>query len=165
MYFKQKNGKRIDLNNFTGIDILGNLIERSSLSVNSRFYGNLHNSGHILIAFCHDPDLMFNEDGAVMNDTSTAMRDPIFYRWHQFINDLFVQHKDTLQPYTDDDLKFDKIKIEKLDVLSMKGTSTNVLKTFWQKTDANLENGLDFNGPGVLYARFTHLNYEEFSYK
>lgn len=37
-----------------------------------------------------------------MGDTATAMRDPIFYRWHAFIDDLFQEHKNTLPRYTED---------------------------------------------------------------
>lgn len=36
----------------------------------------------------------------VMGESVTAMRDPIFYRWHKFIDSLFQQYKATLQPYT-----------------------------------------------------------------
>lgn len=40
-----------------GIDLLGNMIEASPvLSPNIMFYGNMHNSGHLFIAYSHDPD-------------------------------------------------------------------------------------------------------------
>lgn len=39
-----------------GIDVLGNLLEASILSVNMNVYGDLHNMGHVLISLCHDPD-------------------------------------------------------------------------------------------------------------
>lgn len=38
----------------------------------------------------------------VMGDNRTAMRDPLFYRWHTFIDDVFVEHKKLLPPYTED---------------------------------------------------------------
>lgn len=34
-----------------------------------------------------------------MGDSATAMRDPIFYRWHATIDDMFQEHKSTLPPY------------------------------------------------------------------
>jgi Hemocyanin, copper containing domain len=40
------------------------------------------------------------ENMGVMGDSVTAMRDPIFYRWHKFIDSLFQQFKATLSPYT-----------------------------------------------------------------
>lgn len=35
-----------------------------------------------------------------MGDSATAMRDPIFYRWHAFVDDIFQEHKNTLPQYT-----------------------------------------------------------------
>lgn len=34
-----------------------------------------------------------------MGDTSTALRDPAFYRWHKYLDQLFDQYKRTLGPY------------------------------------------------------------------
>lgn len=47
----------------------------------------------------HDSDFFFQELSAIMGDTSINMRDPIFYRWHAYINYLFERYKDTLPPY------------------------------------------------------------------
>ena len=39
-----------------GIDLLGDIIENGgTVAPNERFYGNLHNMGHVAIAFSHDP--------------------------------------------------------------------------------------------------------------
>lgn len=34
-----------------------------------------------------------------MAEEATALRDPVFYRWHQYIDDLFASFKDSLPPY------------------------------------------------------------------
>ena len=47
----------------------------------------------------------------VMGDTTTAIRDPVFFRWHKFIDDTFVLHKETLAPYEEDDLRFDSVNL------------------------------------------------------
>lgn len=73
------NGQQISLRGSNGIDILGNMVESSSLSPNQLLYGNMHNEGHNVIAFCHDPDQRYLEEFGVMGDVTTAMRDPIFY--------------------------------------------------------------------------------------
>lgn len=46
----------MELDETTGIDILGNLIESSIISRNRNYYGDFHNLGHVAIALCHDPD-------------------------------------------------------------------------------------------------------------
>lgn len=74
------SGNRITLDEQSGIDTLGNIMESSSLSVNRDFYGDLHNMGHVFISYAHDPDHRHLESFGVIGDSSTAMRDPIFYR-------------------------------------------------------------------------------------
>lgn len=39
-----------------GIDILGDIMESSSISINRDLYGNLHGMGHVFISYAHDPD-------------------------------------------------------------------------------------------------------------
>lgn len=43
--------------------------------------------------------LFLKENGGPMSDTTTAMRDPIFYRWHKYIDIIFDTYKQTLPPY------------------------------------------------------------------
>lgn len=78
---EQGTGRNIPLDEVRGIDILGDMLESTDLSPNRQFYGNLHNMGHNLISFVHDPDGRHLEDYSVMADVATAMRDPIFYRF------------------------------------------------------------------------------------
>lgn len=35
-----------------------------------------------------------------MGDPSTAMRDPIFYRWHAYTDDIFQEYKATIPSYS-----------------------------------------------------------------
>lgn len=97
-----------------------------------------------------------------MGDSATAMRDPIFYNWHTFANDLFLKHKDKLPPCTEDELN--GIHTNKMDLINKDEKFVDELIGFWQKkkTVTNLENGLDFAALGILYARFTHLNMRYF---
>lgn len=53
-----------------------------------------------MISFAHDPDYRHLEDFGVMGDVTTAMRDPIFYRWHAFIDSIFSKYKATLPSYS-----------------------------------------------------------------
>jgi tyrosinase len=55
-------------------------------------YGSLHNMGHGFFSA-----LSQGGDG-VMADTSAAVRDPVFYRWHRHIDDLFAAWQETLDP-------------------------------------------------------------------
>ncbi|KYQ50116.1 Phenoloxidase subunit A3 [Trachymyrmex zeteki] len=92
-------GERVPLTEFGGIDVLGNIMEASILSPNQNVYGDLHNLGHVAISYCHDPDHRYLETFSIMGEPATAMRDPIFYRFHAFTDDVFLEHKNTLPEY------------------------------------------------------------------
>lgn len=81
--------------------MLGNMVESSILSPNRGFYGDLHNMGHVFLSYIHDPDHRHLESFGVIGDSATAMRDPIFYRWHAYIDYIFQEHKSTLPRYTE----------------------------------------------------------------
>lgn len=157
-------GKNVELTEEGGIDILGNIIENSGISINQNLYGNLHNLGHVAVAQCHDPDGRFKETISVIGDPATAMRDPVFYRWHAFIDELFRMHKRTLPRYTTAQLGYDGIKVVGLEVTT-KGQNPNQLFTFWQQKDVDLSRGMDFAERGTVYARITHLQHMPFTYK
>lgn len=40
-----------------------------------------------------------------MGDTAINMRDPIFYRWHSYIDDIFHEYKATLPGYNVQNVK------------------------------------------------------------
>ncbi|CAG8459805.1 11409_t:CDS:2 [Diversispora eburnea] len=50
-------------------------------------YVAFHNIGHIMIAFIKE---------GVIGDNKTACRDPVFYRWHKYVDDLFVRYQSKL---------------------------------------------------------------------
>lgn len=156
-------GERIPLTEKDGIDILGNLMEASILSQNPKLYGDLHNMGHVAISFAHDPDHRYLESFSIMGDPATAMRDPIFFAYHAFINTVFVEHKRTLQPYSNQQLDYPGVEIKGISVQAP-NVPVNTLSTYWTKSDVDLSRGMDFTPRGPIYVRFTHLNHADFKY-
>lgn len=59
------DGARLPLDEFLGIDILGNMMESSLLSPDREMFGNLHNSMHNVVAYAHDPNHRHLEDFGV----------------------------------------------------------------------------------------------------
>lgn len=118
-----------------------------------------------MLSYAHDPESRFLEDVNVMGDVSTSMRDPIFYRWHGFIDSIFIRHKDLLPPYDQSHLGFDGVIISKVEVRIDKPRATpNTLLTHMKKSDVNLAAGLDFGPQGNVYATYTHLKHAPFFY-
>ncbi|KAF5280180.1 hypothetical protein FQR65_LT15043 [Abscondita terminalis] len=163
-FYIDRNGDKVKLTDFDGIDVLGNIVEASVLSPNPSYYGNLHNFGHLLLAFIHDPDQRFLESFGVMAGTSTAMRDPIFYRWHSYIDFIFQIHKSSLPRYNSSQLDYRGVVVTSVKVRTHKENVENQLHTFWQQSEIDLTNGLDFIERGELLVRFTHLQHHSFTY-
>lgn len=46
-----------------------------------------------------------------MGDPSTAMRDPVFYRWHQHVDEVFNIYKAKLPVYEADRVTFNCVHI------------------------------------------------------
>ncbi|XP_061391535.1 phenoloxidase 2-like [Musca vetustissima] len=164
-YVQDTAGKRYPLDEVKGIDLLGDIVEASSLSINSQYYGSLHNTVHDMIAFAHDPDGRHLEDYGVMGDVTTAMRDPVFYKWHGFLDVMFNRHKSLLPPYDQSHLSYSGITINNVEArINSRTAAPNVLLTYWQKSNVDLAAGLDFGPNGSVFATFTHLQHAPFEY-
>ncbi|XP_076265515.1 phenoloxidase 1-like [Rhynchophorus ferrugineus] len=154
----------IPLTENEGIDVLGNMVEASILSPNQELYGDLHNMGHVLLSYIHDPDHRHLESFAVIGDSATAMRDPIFYRWHAYIDDMFQEFKQALPRYTEAQLDNPGVTVKDIQI-ETQGSKPNTLQTFWQQSDVDMSRGMDFQPRGSVFIRFTHLQHRPFSYK
>lgn len=127
-------------------------MESSTLSANRELYGDLHNFGHVFLSYIHDPDHRYLESFGVIGDSTTAMRDPIFYRWHAFVDDLFQEHKQRLTPYNQQELGYANVTVNDVSVQTQNG-SAGSLQTFWQQSDVDLSRGMDFVPRGNVFAR------------
>ena len=66
--------------------------DTSTPPTRAKEYGNYHNSGHMLIANA------VPGGWGVMADTATALRDPIFWRWHRHVDDVWEAWQSRLPP-------------------------------------------------------------------
>jgi tyrosinase len=91
-----EDSTRIDVN----ADLLGATEESTMASVSggahTSFYGNHHGFGHLFTSMIHDPK--GTSPPGVMIDTATAIRDPIFYRWHKHVDDISFRWQELQQP-------------------------------------------------------------------
>ena len=113
-YLEHSNGTRVKIT----MDILGNAIEANKGSINSRLYGNIHNDGHNIIGSLPDPLVSFDVGVGVMTHAATAPRDPVFFRWHKFVDNFFEAYRKTLQPYRRKEMYMDDIKVESVNTIT-----------------------------------------------
>jgi len=148
-YLSGPNGEKVKLGYKDGRDYgiipLGATVEVDPLrTVNNETYGDIHNGGHYLMARAGLHKQLV--DAGIRNalgNTATECRDPLLYRWHGYIDSIFADYKQTLGPYTDEDLDFPGIEIEDAAVYS----STD---------DQNALFGNTLNDKNTL---FTHMDY------
>uniref|UniRef100_A0A1W7RAE6 Hemocyanin subunit 6 n=1 Tax=Hadrurus spadix TaxID=141984 RepID=A0A1W7RAE6_9SCOR len=161
-YIIDKDNNQIHLDPTNGTDILGDIIESSYESKNLEFYGSLHNWGHVMMANITDPDHRFQENPGVMSDTSTSLRDPIFYRWHRFIDNIFQEYKCSLKPYTQEDLLFPDMEIVSVAINSK---TQNTLTTLTKEAELELSHGINFGTDHSVKVKYHHLDHEPFTYE
>ncbi|GFY38390.1 hemocyanin C chain [Trichonephila inaurata madagascariensis] len=97
-----------------------------------------------------------------MDDSATSLRDPIFYRWHRFIDDMFNEYKKKLPRYTKDDLGFNGVEIESVRV---NAHQENVVTTRFEEDTLDLSNSMNFGRKGAVKIRYHHLDHEPFSHE
>lgn len=141
-----------------GIDAIGNALEAFQ---ESPIYGSLHNDGHEQIARMH------GEDGTlgVMGNPNVAMRDPLFYRWHKYIDDIIQEYKNMLPAYGDLELGFQGVEITAAHVQSEIGSSANSLFTFMEASTIRIQSlDLQANPVGGVNVHYDRLNHIPFTY-
>lgn len=160
-YLTAADGSHIDLRNNHGIDHLGDIIESSMYSPNVAYYGALHNEAHILLGRQGDPKGKFKLPPGVMEHFETATRDPAFFRLHKYMDGIFKEHKDSLPPYTQEELEFPGVEIESV-------TVEGELETFFEDFEFSLANAVDHNiniGEIEATASVKRMNHKPFNLK
>merc|ERR1719341_251388 len=160
-YVTAEDGSTVDILNDNGIDVLGNLIESSTYSVNSYYYGALHNTAHIVLGRQGDPHGKFNQPPGVMEHFETATRDPAFFRLHKYMNNIFKEFKDRLPSYTKEDFLWEGIELKTIEI-------EGSLETYFEDFEFSLGNAVDDSETVedvALTAVVKRLNHKPFGFK
>nr|AAW57892.1 hemocyanin subunit 4 [Metacarcinus magister] len=135
-YVTGRDGSIISISDSHGIDVLGDVIESSLYSPNPEYYGALHNTAHMMLGRQGDPHGKFDLPPGVLEHFETATRDPAFFRLHKYMDNIFREHKDSLTPYTKDELEFPGIEIDSFSL-------SNRLETYFEDFEYSLINAVD----------------------
>lgn len=96
-----------------------------------------------------------------MCDTSTALRDPIFYRWHKWMDEMFQTYKATLPVYSKTQLTFPSVSVKNVTV---NATTPNIINTSWKTAQLEMSSGINFGKVGSVKCQYNHIDHEKFSY-
>ncbi|XP_071532774.1 pseudohemocyanin-2-like [Panulirus ornatus] len=160
-YITAKDGSIIDIKNERGIAMLGDVIESSLYSPNLEFYGSLNNMAHKVIARQADPHGKYGMPPSVMEHYMGAVRDPSFYKLHKRIDNVFKKHKDSLPPYTKEELILPGVAINNVAI-------EGPLETYLEDYPVSLLNTIEDKAEVDAVEIDTYvprLRHKEFSYK
>ncbi|XP_018012847.1 hemocyanin-like [Hyalella azteca] len=160
-YITAADGTKIDIRNSEGIDHLGDIIESSLYSPNAQYYGALHNSAHVILGRQADPHGKFNLPPSVMEHFETATRDPAFFRLHKYMDNIFKEHKDSLPPYTAEEIGFPGVHLTSIGV-------EGKLETFFEDFEFDLRMAVDSSESVkevAVSATVSRLNHNDFTYE
>nr|Q8T115.1 RecName: Full=Hemocyanin subunit C; Flags: Precursor [Scutigera coleoptrata]CAD24086.1 hemocyanin subunit C [Scutigera coleoptrata] len=163
--FHFSNGTDAHLDTEHGIDELGNIVESSLTSLNRDYYGNLHCYAHVIAGRIADPEGKYGEDNGVMYDVATSARDPLFYRWHKYIDNIFQEYKNTLPPYTTEELtpQNSEFRVQGISVVG-ETSARDTVHTYWQHSLLKVGQGFEFTKHTPAYVKVKHLQHESFTY-
>jgi len=121
-------------------------------------YANIHNAGHIRLGSMGN-----GGQGGVLSYTTTSVRDPIFFRWHSFLDTFYMRWKNSIGRYTDVELGFEDVTINQISTISQ-GGARNQLVTFTEFTDYRLDQNQVKSQAGEIIT-YERLNYEHFTFE
>nr|XP_045623127.1 hemocyanin subunit-like [Procambarus clarkii] len=159
-YVIAKDGTKIDIKNSRGVEILGDLIEASEYSPNFAYYGSIHNLAHIIIGRQGDPHGKYDLPPGVLEHFETATRDPSFFRFHKYMDNMFREHIDSFAPYTKEQLEFSGVAVDNFAI-------DGKLETFFEDFEYSLLTAVD-DAPGIedvdISTVVSRLNHKDFSF-
>ncbi|XP_032453316.1 arylphorin subunit alpha-like [Nasonia vitripennis] len=155
-------GKQVNIMCPEGLNILANIIEGNYDSMNMKYYGSYDVLSRRVLGMNYDAK---NKDMYIpssLENFSTSMKDPAFYRIYNKIVGFFMKYKSHLNRYTKNELEFSGVKIENVEI--------DKLYTYFDTREymvnnlidvASMKDGFSFNMKAWQY----HLNYKPFTYK
>lgn len=152
----------IRLDTEEGLNLLGNLIQSNSDSVNEKYYGDLLLFARHLLGYSMQPLDSTKLVPSALEHFETSMRDPVFY---QLLKKLFLKFERYMyrhvKPYTEKDLVVPGVKITNMKIDS--------LITYFDQFYTDLSNavyyGTEEKPNFSIRARQLRLNHKPFNVK
>lgn len=131
---------------FNGINELAERIEPTA-RFQSPYFGAYHNDGHLLLSLNSDG----NGGKGPLFWEAAAIKDPIFYRWHRNIDNIFEAYEETLPPHV-------FRRLPSIEIVSAKVISENAVDVLMTEV-----NTLSYPlGPTANY-HYNYISHDPFS--
>ena len=147
---------------YFGPNYFGHIVEATT-STFYRYYGSLHNMGHGVFGSIGQPP----RRSSYMNSTATAVRDPIFFRWHKRVDIYIENFGNTLATELAADAPAVRITAGDVVITNSSSPPVNFDKfgaSTWVVNDFVSENIYTELGPAKFDGEFGKLTHEPYSY-
>lgn len=136
-YVETQNGRKVDLRNKNGINILGNLLQGNRDSVNNQYYRYLEYYYRLLLGGNNNDNVDFDDIRfvpTVLDHYETSMRDSVFWQMSKRITNIVDKFKNKLTGYKTSDVEFNGVKVNNIKV--------DKLITTFNYFDSEITNGI-----------------------
>jgi len=147
---------------YFGPNYFGHIVEATTNTF-YRYYGSLHNMGHGVFGSIGQPP----RRSSYMNSTATAVRDPIFFRWHKRVDTYIENFSNTLE--TDLATDAPAVRIAAGDVIITSSPTppenfSNFSGSNWVVNSFASDNVYTELGPARFDGEFGKLTHQPYSY-
>nr|AXY94715.1 arylphorin subunit alpha-like [Habrobracon hebetor] len=159
-YIIDNDGSHHNISSPEGLNLLGNIIEGNEDSCNKNFYHSLDWYGRKVLGFNLEPKTPYQVIPSALESFSTCMRDPAFYRLYNRYLSYWYRFKETLKPYSKNEIVFSDLKFESIAV--------DKLITYFDYFDSTISNGLPITSKQdadnlMIKVRQSRLNNKHFT--
>lgn len=140
-FYTLPNGTVVDLSKPEAIEHFASLYKFTPYQKEGKMFGLLEVLGRTLLGTATENYNTENGVPGVLEHFETSLRDPAFYQLYGRLIRYYWQWSNKLEPYSEDDINFDEVKIESVEL--------DRLVTYFDKFDADISNAIDIEAVPV----------------
>ncbi|KAL1462946.1 hypothetical protein WDU94_014745 [Cyamophila willieti] len=153
---KNKFGSTTPINPYYATNAIANCAESNPDCPNNQYYGSLFLELLKFAGGASDPNKQLGVSASALENYQTMIRDPAFFNIAKRVVNLVTKYKDVhFQPYSNQELSFDGVKVQSLEVSD--------LITYNDNAEVNINNAVNNNGNTNYKAYNSRLNHEPFT--
>lgn len=134
-FYTLPNGTVVDLSKPENVEHFANLYKYSPYKKDSKLFGLLEVLGRTILGTAVENYSTDDYLPSVLEHFETSARDPAFYQLYNRLIRYYLQWKTTLEPYTENEINFDGVTIDSIDL--------DRLTTYFDRFDADITNAVD----------------------
>jgi len=134
-FYTLPNGTVVDISKPENVEYFAELYKSTPYKFDNKFFGLLEVLGRTLLGTAIENYSTDDYLPSVLEHFETSLRDPAFYQLYGRLIRHYLQWKSQLEPYTENEIKFDNVEIESVYL--------DRLTTYFDTFDSDITNAVD----------------------